>query len=297
MPVSVRRLRASDAAALESFIVQHRDSSMFMRSNVRAGGLEYHDQRYQGTYVASFEAGVMTGVVGHAQSGMLLLQAPQTTTELALACVAESGRAVTGWTGPAPQVDEARRALHVEHEQVRYHQVEALYALMTSELLVPESLERGPVVCRAPNASEVETVREWRHLFELECLGAQDTAEDRDRAARGIDVMIAEARCWVLALHDQPVSFVALNAVLPDSAQLGSVYTPPFLRGRGFAKAAVAGAVLEARARGAARAVLFTSNPSAARSYAAVGFRQVGEFGVLLIKKPFVPAGLTRAPC
>jgi predicted GNAT family acetyltransferase len=72
---------------------------------------------------------------------------------------------------------------------------------------------------------------------------------------------------------------------LSESAgQLGGIYTPPDLRGRGYAKAAVAGSLMAARDRGASRAVLFTNNPSAARSYEAVGFKRLGGYGLALFK-------------
>jgi predicted GNAT family acetyltransferase len=70
---------------------------------------------------------------------------------------------------------------------------------------------------------------------------------------------------------------------LPDIVQLGGIYTPPAFRGRGYAKASVAASLLAARDRGATRAVLFTSNPSAARSYEAVGFQRLGDYGLILL--------------
>ena len=79
-------------------------------------------------------------------------------------------------------------------------------------------------------------------------------------------------------------SLAAFNAALPDIVQLGGIYTPPALRGRGYAKAAVAHSLLVARERGASRAVLFTENPSAARSYEAVGFRRTGDYSLVLLR-------------
>lgn len=75
-----------------------------------------------------------------------------------------------------------------------------------------------------------------------------------------------------------PVSLSAINASLPDVVQLGGIYTPPALRGRGHARAAVAASLLAARERGASRAVLFTKNPSAVRTYEALGFRRIGDY-------------------
>jgi predicted GNAT family acetyltransferase len=80
------------------------------------------------------------------------------------------------------------------------------------------------------------------------------------------------------------VSLSGFNATLPDMVQLGGIYTPPALRGRGYAKAAVAGSLLAARERGAERAVLFTSTASAARSYEGIGFRRAGDYCLVLFK-------------
>jgi predicted GNAT family acetyltransferase len=63
------------------------------------------------------------------------------------------------------------------------------------------------------------------------------------------------------------------------------VYTPPSLRGRGYARAVVAGSLLAARARGVRQAVLFTGkdNDHAQRAYRALGFTVVGDYGVVLL--------------
>jgi predicted GNAT family acetyltransferase len=76
----------------------------------------------------------------------------------------------------------------------------------------------------------------------------------------------------------------AFNAALPDIVQLGGIYTPPALRGRGFAKIAVAASLAAARDRGVSRAVLFTNNPSAVRTYEAVGFRRTGDYSLVLLR-------------
>ena len=80
------------------------------------------------------------------------------------------------------------------------------------------------------------------------------------------------------------LSFSSFNATLPDIVQLGGIYTPPAFRGRGYAKLSVAHSLLVARDRGATRAVLFTSNPSAERTYEALGFSRIGEYALVLFQ-------------
>ena len=73
--------------------------------------------------------------------------------------------------------------------------------------------------------------------------------------------------------------------------QVGGVFTPPELRGRGHARAVVAGSLLSARAAGVSRAVLFTEreNAPARRAYQALGFRVVGDYGMVLLDTPVPP--------
>ena len=63
------------------------------------------------------------------------------------------------------------------------------------------------------------------------------------------------------------------NARAADTVQVGGVWTSPELRGRGHARAVVAGALLVARSAGARRGVLFTGerNIPALRAYRALG--------------------------
>jgi GNAT superfamily N-acetyltransferase len=85
---------------------------------------------------------------------------------------------------------------------------------------------------------------------------------------------------YAAAFRDEQVIGVVAHCIV----QLGGIYTPPPLRGRGFAKAAVAASLIIARERGAARAVLFTDNPSAVRTYEALGFRRVGDYSLVFFQ-------------
>ena len=70
------------------------------------------------------------------------------------------------------------------------------------------------------------------------------------------------------------------------------VYTPPALRGRGHAKAAVALHLAEARDAGVGRAVLFAASEAAARAYLGIGFQPSLEFALVLLTDP-----ATVPPC
>jgi predicted GNAT family acetyltransferase len=158
-----------------------------------------------------------------------------------------------------------------------------LFGLDLSGLIVPTDLSNGSVSTRAPLSSDLETLYDWRHAYDIEALGAKDTAETRRGAASFLDRQIAEGNAWVAVQAGRLVSLSAFNAALPDIVQLGGIYTPPEFRNRGFARIAVAASLLAARERGATRAVLFTNNPTAIRSYESVGFRQLGGYALVLL--------------
>ncbi len=282
--MQLRVLGAGDEAAFEAFLSSHRDTSMFLRSNARKAGLVYAGERYQATYVGAFIKEQMVGVAAHSWNGMLLLRAPQHVDEVAREAVASSQRRVTGLLGPLDQVRRARRALELDGAATTLDEDEAFYTLDLADLIVPTALAEGALTCRPPLAAERDTLCAWRHGYNVEVLGATDDDATRQSAAALLDAQIADGNAWVAVHHGEPVSLSAFNAALPDIVQLGGIYTPPSLRGRGYAKAAVAGSLQAALSRGASRAVLFTSNPSAAQSYEAVGFRRAGDYGLILFR-------------
>jgi uncharacterized protein len=274
----IRPLTPADEEMLEAFLLEHRDSSMFLRSSVRRGALG------RTTYAGAFRDGQLAGVVAHGPSGILLVQAPEALPDLARACVSLSERRISGLSGPLDQVHRARTVLGLDAADVTLQGDEGLYGLDLSNLLVPEALSAGAVVWRAPEPSERNALCAWRLAYDIEAIGAPDTPEQRARASTYLDAQITDGRVWVAVDNGVPVSIAGFNAELSDMVQLGGVYTPPEHRGRGFAKAAVAGALLAARERGVSRAVLFTGNASAVRTYAALGFVRVGEYSVVLFR-------------
>jgi GNAT superfamily N-acetyltransferase len=282
--MNLRRLTPGDEALLEGFLVSHVDSSMFLRGNARRGGLSYSAKPYQAIYAGAFRDGRMIGVAAHSWNGLLLLQAPEHAAELAQACVAWGEHPVRGLAGPAAQVHEARSALKLDDAEAALEGDEWLFALDLSDLVVPEAPASGALVCRAPRPEERDTLCAWRLAYDIELLGAADSPESRQRSAAFLDAQIADGNAWIAIDAGAPVSLSAFNATLPDIVQLGGIYTPPTLRGRGFAKVVVAASLLAARERGVSRAVLFTSNPSAVRTYEALGFRRVGDYSIVLLR-------------
>ena len=282
--IQFRNLDDSHQSDVAAFLETHRDTSMFLRSNLRSSGFSFRPEPFHANYMGAYRGQTLVGVVGHCWNGMLMLQAPETTGDLARACVRYSGRGVRGLIGPLDQVRKARAALDLDNASAAMDADEWLYGLDLTDLVLPEILKAGTVTARPPKPEERPLLCDWRFAYDIETLNSEDAPETRQRSTATLDRQIAEGNAWVAVLDGQPVSLSAFNAALPDIVQLGGIYTPPELRGKGYARAAVAASLLAARDRGATRAVLFTSNPSAARSYEAVGFRRLGDYGLVVMR-------------
>jgi GNAT superfamily N-acetyltransferase len=214
----------------------------------------------------------------------MLLQAPDQLEAIVERLLRASPTPVRGLSGPAAQVRAARSHLSLDAAPASLEEDEELYALDLPDWTPPAQLSRDPrVSCRAPLPSERERLRSFRFDYEVESLGRDPTdAVARAQSDAWLDAQIDDDVAWVAVASGQAVSFSGFNAMLPDIVQLGAVYTPPEFRGRGYARAVVAHSVRVAKERGATRAVLFTKNPSAVKSYEAVGFRHAGDFGLVL---------------
>jgi uncharacterized protein len=113
--------------------------------------------------------------------------------------------------------------------------------------------------------------------------GLEDTPELRAEKARRAAAVVERGEAFLLEAEGCPVSLCTHAARAAGAVQVGGVWTPPELRGRGHARAVVAGALLAARSAGARRGVLFPGdhNVPALRAYRALGFRPVGDYGVV----------------
>jgi uncharacterized protein len=272
----IRVLEPADEQAMRAFLMPRAETSMFMLSNSRTAGLVDEGKPYQATYAGAFASGELVGVAAHCWNGMVLVQAPhELVRELARFAVANSHRAIAGFSGAADQVALARGAFELPVAVV--DEVESLYSLALADLIVPAPLGQ----CRRPAATELPQLADWRRAYHVESLGGIDSADVAAQAAREIDQLVALARIWVLEVDGAIVAMTGFNAQIPGIAQVGGVFTPRELRGRGYARRVVAGSLIDSRGE-ISRAILFTPNPSAARAYEAIGFRPTGDFALVM---------------
>jgi predicted GNAT family acetyltransferase len=179
-------------------------------------------------------------------------------------------------------------ALKAEPANLQVDETELLYILPLDQLSVPAALATGALYGRPTAACDLDQVADWWMAYGVEILGEQDTTTGREQRRIQAESAIAEARTWVLEEHSRLVAMSSFNARIREAVQIGGVYTPPALRGQGYARAVVAASLLGARSQGAHLATLFTGvhNLAAQRAYEALGFQVVGDYRLVTFRTP-----------
>ncbi len=282
----LRPARAGDEAAIETFLADHAETSLFLRGNLHNLGL-FDRESPHGTGYWLAEAGGITAVFGLSNAGFALSQAPDAAPALWAAFAdAVAGRRLAGLAGESAQVAQAKRALGVEAAGFSLDSPEPLYRLDLADLVIPGV----PGTLRRPAEADRPLLEDWHRAYVTELRMStpdQVSAEARNRAARAI----AEPNTRLLTVDGTPVAMTALNARLPDMVQIGGVYTPPSLRGRGYARRIVALHLAELRAEGVQTAILFASGAAACRAYEAIGFQHIGSYALAILKQPVTIGG------
>lgn len=282
----LRILQPSDQPALEKFLLSRLETSLFLLSNLRAAGLRDEGQVYQGRYAAAFDGEEIVSVVAHFWNDNLIVQAPSQLSALCRLAAHASGRAIKGVIGPDKQVRAAQAVLAQSPATIQLDSTEKLYALPLTQLILPAALRSGELLGRRIQADDLDLLTEWRIAYSIEALEETDGPHLHQQAREDVMRVWEERRSWLIEHQGQAVACSSFNAVIAEAVQIGGVWTPPKFRRRGYARASVAASLRDAQAEGVQQAILFTpeENLPAQKAYEAIGFREVGDYGLLLFK-------------
>ncbi|GAA2242447.1 GNAT family N-acetyltransferase [Streptomyces indiaensis] len=188
--------------------------------------------------------------------------------------------AALGRRPPGVHADSGTAAAFAEAWQrhtaapVALRQRQRLYRLGT--LTAP-----GPVPPGRPRvavASDRELLRRWHDEFSAS-VGLGTVRGSAEWADARIDS--GTITFWETP-DGTPVAMAGTSPRVAGQVRVTTVYTPPGLRGRGYAGAATTEVSRAARAAGAAEVLLFTdlSNPTSNGLYQRIGYRPVADFAV-----------------
>lgn len=277
--MSWRIAQEADVPAIEQFLYRHVQSSMFPLSNLRKFGLNGVEPHAMRIWVLGDD---VRAVLSLTNEGMVLPQCPNCTeTELRQAVSLIADRRVIGIIGDAAQTRRIAKLAGWQDRDAILDEDEPAFSLDLKSLILP-NLPGSRLV--PLSHIEREEVVEWRRAYLVETPGFKP--EDATRQAEcDIDTYLAHNSHRALLVDGEPVGMTGFNATLPDVVQVGGVFIPHNLRGRGYARRAVALHLAEAREAGVTRSVLFAASDSATRAYIANGFAPAGKFALIFFQQ------------
>ncbi|TJZ56952.1 GNAT family N-acetyltransferase [Streptomyces piniterrae] len=134
-----------------------------------------------------------------------------------------------------------------------------------------------------PGAARLATTTDRDLLIDWFTAFAAEVGDPPPRDARAVDDRIAHGRCTLWEVDGHPVAMAGVTRTLFGTARVAPVYTPPDLRGRGYAGAVTAAVSRAAQAADAAELLLFADldNPTSNALYQRLGYRPVEDHLVL----------------
>lgn len=277
-----RKARESDLPALDAFLSARAQTSMFPLLNLRDHGLDGAAPRGMRIWVDDAPTG-LRNMLAITNEGMLMAQAPDLTADLLSAARRVlAGRRAIGALGATDQIRALLPALGLADAPKNHNADEPGFSLDLNRLALPDMDGFALTPLRPP---WMDMAVDWRRSYHVEVLGTPQ-ADAAAAAARDIAGYVERDSHRFLLKDGAPVAMTGFNAPLPECVQIGGVYTPPELRGRGYARRAVGLHLCEAREGGVPRAVLFAASDAAAAAYQAIGFQPAAPYSMVLFSQP-----------
>ena len=206
----------------------------------------------------------------------LILAKPRSTP--ALAALAEGvaeDEEIPGVVGTVPEIHDFAECWS-KHSGVpgRVNMRQGVYALDQVEL-VPSV----PGAARVATQHDRDLALRWWIAFGDEVL--HEGGPGRERAEASVDHKLSDPASGILLWEDggEPVSLAGWGGSTPNGIRIGPVYTPPELRGHGYATAVTAELSQRQLDGGRSFCFLYTdlANPTSNAIYERIGYRRVAE--------------------
>lgn len=291
---TLSRLNATQSHAVEAFLATHPYTTSTLR---RLAQQELADSTTieAGLWVGAFADGILSGILFHGRDGIVRMQAdtelPQLCTEL-MQDIEKRQTVISGFSGDHNQILQSLKFLGLQNAACRLKTRYRIFTLTHEQLCMPPVAQNPALTCRRATKDDQVLAGAWRHAYEQEILGASATEQDRIKALQTVSRWIEGRKAFFLEDRGKPVSLSVSLEILSDQIEVGSVYTPPSLRGRGYARAVIAHQVQqEFSDRPVKRAMLITNDPAGMRAYRALGFQELPSpaYGLVLFTEPLRP--------
>jgi RimJ/RimL family protein N-acetyltransferase len=235
-------------------------------------------------------AGSVSGAFMHTPKFPVLLTALPASVAADLAAQTLAGRPLTGVNAYQESAEAFGAAWREQNGgRVAVHRRMRLYRL--AGLSWPSPMPDG--VPRTAGEDDVALLTDWLTAF-----GREVNDLDLGGLAASIRERFSYGGFTLWEADGRPVSVAGLTRRAAGMVRVGPVYTPPGLRGHGYASAATAEVSRAALAAGAEEVLLYTdlANPVSNAIYQRIGYQQVEDRVVLSFSQRLPLAGDLALP-
>ncbi|HVE92561.1 MAG TPA: GNAT family N-acetyltransferase [Actinomycetota bacterium] len=182
--------------------------------------------------------------------------------------------ALNGVSGPAARAADFAKAW----TSITGASASRVMSLRVHRLEKLNPLPSVPGRMRPAEPQELGLLASWAAAFHAEALGSHD--EDPAKIRVGLEGRLAAPGGGLVVWEDgEIVSMAAFGGPTPNGIRINLVYTPPQLRGRGYASACVGALSERLLEQGRRFCFLFTdlANPTSNKIYARIGYERVAD--------------------
>ncbi len=270
-----------------AFLKKHEDSAQFLINNLREHGPKLTAHHNSGNFKMVTAADEMVGVFCLTRRGNLNAQlevnrVEASCTEAIIESLKSEPIMLKGFIGDWPSIEPILtlyRKLHPDYAPA-YESKEILYSYQLNP--TDQKLQHDHRV----RFLEERDFPQWlvfskAYMAELSIPDELSDEQKRSDFAKQIKNQV----WWGLFQGDSLQSRVALNSKGESVGQVGGVYTPPNLRQRGLAKAAMFHMLKDCRdLHHHTKSILFTGETDlpAQKLYQSMGYKRIGSFALVL---------------
>jgi ribosomal protein S18 acetylase RimI-like enzyme len=229
------QLRARDRQRLVTFLKLDVESNIFLFSVLHRTRHHSPALSVDGNFYGAPAEGPFRAIAYVTRTGLCVPFAPVPDDAYGLAIHLRRHYQPRLLVGPIEAVDRMWAGLR-QTNKPRLLRTHRLYSLRESDLLVD-----GHPDVRSALPRDLEMACEYAALMQLEELGLDPRLVDDARFRRRMATLISRGQHYVLPAGDVFGFQASAGSVCDEGAQVEAVYTPPRLRGRGFATAGLAG--------------------------------------------------------
>ena len=247
-----------------------------------------HPSVYPSKHLWSVEdAGTVVGAALQTPPHNLVLAQPaaEGANDLLADAIGSAGIQLPGVVGGLPEAEDFATAWCARTgDTARRVMGQGIYSLI--EVLPVLAAAGTP---RTATPDDLELVAGWIQDFQDEVVPDALRSDPTERRRR-LGTMLAsdEEGIWLWEAEGQVVSLSGFGGPTPNGIRIGPVYTPPGLRGRGYATTLVADLSRRQLASGQRFCFLHTdlANPTSNAIYRRIGYQRVCDSVVLAFERP-----------